>query len=189
LFVRATFLAVQVFSQALLAAHGLHNDRPGHLNCQPRCDRPLSTQTNDRGIKIMKPLSGKVALVTSSGQIALKLASQGASLVVHYASSRAGAEAVVEKIHDQGGEALAYQADIAKRGNVQRLFEQIDQSPGRIDIVANSSGVSGGGTLPDLDFEAASPFGRIGRAEEIANVVAFLAGPEASWVSGTHFDL
>ena len=139
----------------------------------------------------MKPLSGKVALVTGSGRgigqkIALKLASQGASLVVHYASSRAGAEAVVEKIHDQGGEALAYQADIAKRGDVQRLFEQIDQSPGRIDIVANSSGVSGGGTLPDLDFEAASPFGRIGRAEEIANVVAFVAGPEASWVSGTH---
>jgi len=237
----------------------------------------------------MKPLSGKVALVTGSGrgigqEIALKLASQGASLVVHYASSRAGAEAVVEKIREHGGEAVAYQADIARRGDVQRLFDQIDQSPGRIDIVVNSSGVSGGGTLPDLDedeldwmlginlrgplfiasdaakrlpeggriinlgsslgefplagsgvysatkvaiksfteswskelgkkgitvntvmpggtspgmmdsapegylriFKEASPFGRIGRAEEIANVVAFLAGPEASWVSGTH---
>ncbi|MBW8784045.1 MAG: SDR family oxidoreductase [Novosphingobium sp.] len=35
-------------------------------------------------------------------------------------------------------------------------------------------------------FENASPFKRIGRAEEIAAVVAFLASPEASWVSGTH---
>jgi 3-oxoacyl-[acyl-carrier protein] reductase len=32
----------------------------------------------------------------------------------------------------------------------------------------------------------ASPFGRIGKAEEIAAVVAFLCSPEASWVSGTH---
>ena len=35
-------------------------------------------------------------------------------------------------------------------------------------------------------FEKASPFGRIGRAQEIAAVVAFLALPEASWVSGAH---
>lgn len=35
-------------------------------------------------------------------------------------------------------------------------------------------------------FEKASPFGRIGRAEEVAAVIAFLCSPEASWVSGTH---
>jgi len=35
-------------------------------------------------------------------------------------------------------------------------------------------------------FSSASPFKRIGRAEEIAAVVAFLASPEASWVSGAH---
>jgi len=63
-----------------------------------------------------------------------------------------------------------------------------------LGITLNS--VMPGGTSPGMMdsapggylriFEAASPYGRIGRAEEIANVVAFVAGPEASWVSGTH---
>lgn len=35
-------------------------------------------------------------------------------------------------------------------------------------------------------FEQKSPFGRIGTAAEVAEVVAFLASPAASWVSGTH---
>ena len=234
-------------------------------------------------------LAEKVALVTGAGrgigrEIAMRLAKDGATIVVHYASSKAGADETVSAIEAMGGKAVAYQADIAKRGEVVALFEQIDRNPGRIDIIVNNSGVSGGGKLADLDdeqmewlldinlrgplyiaseaskrlgeggriinigstlaeypiagsgvysaakaainslteswakelgaqgvtvntvipgatspgmaertpepyrsiYQNASPFKRIGRAEEIAAVIAFLASSDASWVSGAH---
>jgi 3-oxoacyl-[acyl-carrier protein] reductase len=234
------------------------------------------------------PLAGKIALVTGAGrgigrEIALRLARDGASLIVHYSGSRQGAKDTVAQIAGHGGSAVCYQADISKRAEVAALFEAIDRDPGALDIVVNNAGVSAGGSLTDLKdedvdavigvnllgplyvaseatrrlrdggriinfsssvakyplagsgiysaakravesfteswarelgsrditvntvipgatspgmmdnspdyrsfFENASPFKRIGRAEEIAAGVAFLASPEASWVSGTH---
>lgn len=233
-----------------------------------------------------KPLAGKVALVTGAGRgigrvIALRLAEEGATIVAHYAHSQAGVHDVVTKIEANGGRAVAYQADIAKRADVKAMFAAIDLDPGRLDIVVNNSGVSGGAGLANVSdedietifginvfgplyiaseaatrlqdngriinfsssmakyplagaglysaakkaiesfteswarelgsrgitvntvvpgatspgmmdsspeyrafFENASPFKRIGRAEEIAAVVAFLASPQASWVTG-----
>lgn len=234
------------------------------------------------------PLAGKVALVTGAGrgigrEIALRLARDGASIIVHYASSRAGADQTVLDIEQGGGTAVAYQADISRRSDVVALFEAIDRHPCELDIVVNNAGVSASGPLGEVSdediaavfginllgplyvaseaakrlreggriinfssslakypiagaglyaaakcaiesfteswarelgarnitvntvipgatspgmmdnspahrafFENASPFGRIGMASEIAAVVAFLASPAASWVSGAH---
>ncbi len=233
-----------------------------------------------------KPLAGKVALVTGAGRgigrvIALRLAADGATIVAHYAHSQAGAEQTVAEIISLGGSAVTCQADIANRAEVRAMFASIDANPGRLDIVVNNSGVSGGGGLAEVTdadvaqifginlfgplyiaseaatrlqddgriinfsssvakyplagaglysaakkaiesfteswarelgargitvntvipgatspgmidgspqytehFANASPFKRIGKAEEIAAVVAFLASPQASWVTG-----
>lgn len=162
-----------------------------------------------------QPLTGKVALVTGAGrgigrEIALRLASDGATVIAHYASSATGAERTVAQIEALGGKALAYQADISKRDEVKALFQAIDRAPGYLDIVVNNSGVSGGGKLADVtgaDIETifgVNMFGPLYIASEAASrlsdngriinfssslakyPIAFLASPEASWVSGTH---
>ncbi|MEJ5979578.1 SDR family oxidoreductase [Novosphingobium sp. PS1R-30] len=234
-------------------------------------------------------LDGRVALVTGAGrgigqEIALELARRGASIVVHYSGSEAGALDTVAQIEAFGGTAAVQQADVSIRSDVIKMFEAIDHMHSRLDIVVNSAGVSGGGGLAELDewqlewmlgvnlcgplfvaseaatrlgdggriinlssslaeypmagagvysatkaavksfteswsrelgkrgvtvntvipgatspgmmdsapegafefFKSASPFDRVGRAGEIAAVVAFLASAEASWVSGAH---
>ncbi len=103
-------------------------------------------------------LAGKVALVTGAGrgigrEIALRLASEGATIIAHYASSKAGAAETVAEIEAAGGTAVVYQADISSRDQVKSMFEQIDKNPGRIDIVVNNSGVSAGGMLADVSDE------------------------------------
>lgn len=235
---------------------------------------------------VERRIEGKVALVTGAGRgigplVALRLAEEGATVVVHYNESAAGAEETAGMIRAAGGEAVVCQADITNRADVIELFRKIDEAPGRIDIVVNNAGGGGGGSLEDLDedemewmiglnfrgplyvaseaakrlgeggriinfsssaakatmpgagiysalkwgvenlteswakqlgakgvtvncvipgattpgmidaapeyrpfYENSTPFGRIGTAEEVAAVVAFLASPEASWVSG-----
>lgn len=94
----------------------------------------------------MAKLEGKVAVVTGASKgigaaIAKALARDGASVVVNYASSRAGAEAVVASITAAGGRAVAVQGDVSKAAEAHALIEAAVQQFGRLDVLVNNSGV------------------------------------------------
>jgi 3-oxoacyl-[acyl-carrier protein] reductase len=103
----------------------------------------------------MKELSGKVAVVTGASkgigaQIARQLAGEGASVVVNYASSKGAADEVVAAILNDGGKAIAVQADVAKSGEVKRLFQATKEAFGRLDILVNNAGVFAFGPLEQV---------------------------------------
>ena len=94
----------------------------------------------------MSRLKGKVAVVTGASKgigssIAEHLAAEGASVVVNYASSKTGAEAVVKRINEKGGKALAVQADVSKPEDIKRLFAQTKAAYGTLDILVNNAGI------------------------------------------------
>ena len=236
-------------------------------------------------------LNGKVAVVTGASKgigagIAKQLGADGAAVVVNYASSKEGADKVVDEISKRGGRAIAVQGDVAKKKDIERLFAEGKKAFGKIDILVNNAGVydfkpleeitetefhrefntnvlglllatqeavkhfgPGGGSVINVssvassvtppnsaiytgtkgavdgitrtlakelgpkkirvnavnpggvetegfhslgvsgtDFEkqmiAQTPLGRIGQPQDVAPVVAFLASPEAEWISG-----
>jgi 3-oxoacyl-[acyl-carrier protein] reductase len=93
-----------------------------------------------------KKLDGKVAVVTGASKgigtgIAKHLAAEGAAVVVNYASSKEGADQVVDEITKRGGKAIAVQADVAKKKDIERLFADTKKAFGRLDILVNNAGV------------------------------------------------
>jgi 3-oxoacyl-[acyl-carrier protein] reductase len=94
----------------------------------------------------MSKLKGKVAVVTGASKgigagIAKALAAEGASVVVNYASSKAGADDVVVAIKKAGGTALAVQGDVSKATDAQRLIDTAVNTYGHLDVLVNNSGV------------------------------------------------
>jgi 3-oxoacyl-[acyl-carrier protein] reductase len=91
-------------------------------------------------------LNGRVAVVTGASKgigagIAKYLADDGAPVVVNYASSKEGADKVVDEISKRGGKAIAVQADVAKKKDIERLFAETKKAFGKIDILVNNAGV------------------------------------------------
>ena len=88
----------------------------------------------------------KVLLVTGGsrgiGAATAELAArQGWRVVVNYSQQAAAAQAVVQRIESEGGQAIALQADVTDEAQVLRLFTQIDQTLGRLDGLVNNAGV------------------------------------------------
>jgi 3-oxoacyl-[acyl-carrier protein] reductase len=158
----------------------------------------------------MAKLEGKVAIVTGASKgigasIARHLAAEGASVVVNYASSKAGADRVVAEIAAKGGKAVAVQADLARQDDVQRLFAESKKAFGRLDILINNAGIYEFAPLEnitpehfhkmfDLNVlglllatqEAVKQIGPEGGSiVNISSVVSTLAFPNAAVYSGT----
>ncbi len=94
----------------------------------------------------MSRLAGKVAVVTGASKgigasIAEHLAAEGASVVVNYATSKSGADAVVKRITDKGGKAIPAQADVSKPKDITRLFAETKAAYGKLDILVNNAGI------------------------------------------------
>ena len=104
----------------------------------------------------MKKLTGKVAVVTGASKgigaaIAKQLAADGATVVVNYASSREGADKVVNEIANAGGSAVAIGASVASESEVGKLFGETRRLFGKVDILVNNAGV--------YEFAPADQFG------------------------------
>jgi pteridine reductase len=90
-------------------------------------------------------LRGQVALITGAGRrigraIALRLASEGAKVVVHYGHSKSEAAAVAAEIQAAGGEAVCVQAELTRIGEIARMFDEVERGCGRLDILVNNAG-------------------------------------------------
>ena len=94
----------------------------------------------------MGKLDGKVAIVTGASKgigagIALRLAQDGARVVVNYARSADEAAALVRKIEAAGGQATAVQADVSQPAEIGRLFEKALAAYGQVDVLVNNAGI------------------------------------------------
>jgi pteridine reductase len=91
-----------------------------------------------------RSLAGKVALVTGSAKrlgraVALRLAEEGASLIIHHGASHSEAKETVGEIEKMGQRAMAISADLRKTNEIRDLFVEVAKGFGRLDILVNSA--------------------------------------------------
>lgn len=157
----------------------------------------------------MSKLQGKVAVVTGASKgigagIAKALAAEGAAVVVNYASSKAGADAVVQAITAAGGRAVAVGGDVTQAAEAKAIVDRAVEAFGRLDILVNNSGVYAFGALGDITADefrrqfdvnvlgvllvtqaAAKHLGEGGSIINISSGVTTLLMPESAVYTGT----
>jgi len=157
----------------------------------------------------VQKLSGKVAVVTGASKgigaaIAKALAAEGASVAVNYSSSKREGEKVAKEITSRGGKAIAIQANLSKREDIQRLFAQTKKAFGRLDILVNNAGIYEFAPLENVTEEqfhksfnlnvlglllasqvAAKQFNGGGNIINVSSVASTLGIPQSAVYSGT----
>lgn len=107
----------------------------------------------------MNKLENRVAVVTGASKgigaaIAKHFAAAGAKVVVNYATSKEGADKVVKEITDNGGTAIAVQADVSNEADVTRLFEETKKAFGALDVLVNNAVAQGYAPIEQVSVEA-----------------------------------
>jgi len=154
-------------------------------------------------------LAGKVAVVTGASKgigaaIAKALAAEGAAVVVNYSSSKTEGEKVAKEIAAKGGKAIAVQANLSKKADIDQLFDKSKKAFGRVDVLVNNAGIYEFAPLDKITEEnfhkqfnlnvlgtllasqaAAKQFQNGGAIINLSSVVSTLAVPEGAVYSGT----
>jgi pteridine reductase len=104
-------------------------------------------------------IHGKVALITGSAkrigrEIAIELARRGAVVAIHYRSSEGAAKETLETVRKSGATTGIFQADLANAADIERLFRELRDAFGGLDILVNNASefaqASADETTPDV---------------------------------------
>lgn len=133
----------------------------------------------------MKGIAGKKVLVTggSSGigqAIAIKFAEYGADVAINYRSNRAEAEATEdtidwcrEQVKQKGGTEMLVQADVSKKEDVDRMFDEVFAEWGTVDFLINNAGIQIAANSHELDVE------KFARVINVNTIGAFMCAQRA----------
>jgi 3-oxoacyl-[acyl-carrier protein] reductase len=104
----------------------------------------------------MSEQNGKVAIVTGASRgigaaVAERLGRDGFSVIVNYSGSVEAADALVRKIQEGGGRALAVKADVSDARAVREMFETTVAKFGGVDVLVNNAGIMALGNIADMD--------------------------------------
>jgi NAD(P)-dependent dehydrogenase (short-subunit alcohol dehydrogenase family) len=108
------------------------------------CATVSDSKMMEYGKKSVESLQGRVALVTGAAKrlgraVVLRLAEEGADVVIHHRSSGAEAASAVAEVEKAGRRGLAVAADLGKISDIKRLFAETEKQFGRLDILVNNA--------------------------------------------------